>query len=84
MKNTRMITEHHRIWTLETGDFSENDVMFDGRSYALSDRGARMALLKDVTFCADAGVFGFPQHMVVGESDTSEVFDVEVIWTEQY
>lgn len=84
MKNTNMFIEHRRVWTIEKGDFDASGVALRKDCYCLSDMAARRALLKDVLFCSDVAYYGFPQRFFVNESDTPDVFDVEVIWEEQY
>lgn len=84
MKNTPTTYAHRRTWTLEKGDFDASKVEFDGHLYQIPDHVARRALLQDVIFCSDVTAYGFPTVFIVDASDTSDTFDVTVIWEKQY
>ena len=82
MKYTPTIYEQRRTYTLEsaTADFDKKKAAFNDGLYTLPDYYVRKALLSDVMFCLDCKCIGFPKDVRLVPSDTSDMFDVEVIW----
>ena len=44
------------------------------------DTAARKELLENQVFQWDCAAFGFPDDMVIYESDSPDVFDIDVFW----
>lgn len=81
MKTGKLAIERRRTFTLEATDIYpemvyEND---DGK-YTYSECAASKALLENQFFKWDCTAFGFPNEMKVCESDSPDVFDIEIIW----
>lgn len=87
MKHTPVTYEQHRTYTLEsaTEDFDRGKVAVNTLgAYTLPDYCVRKALLADTMFCLDCQSIGFPTDVRLMPSDTSDAFDVEVIWSRTY
>lgn len=82
MKHTPTICVQRRTFTLEsdTADFDKKNVAINDGLYTLPDFWVRKALLSDTMFCLDCQCIGFPTDVRLVPSDTSDTFDVEVIW----
>lgn len=81
MKCGKLSVERRRVFTLERGDiYSEMVCETDDRTYTYSECAASKALLENQFFKWDCTAFGFPADMIVHESDSPDVFDIEIIW----
>lgn len=81
MKYGKLSAERRRTFTLDTNDIDHEIVRDMGSGiYAYSEYAARKALLENQIFQWDCAAFGFPDDMVVHESDTPDVFDIDVFW----
>lgn len=81
MKYGKLSAERHRTFTLDTNDIDHEIVRDMGSGiYAYSEYAARKALIENQVFQWDCAAFGFPAYMIVHESDTPDVFDIDVFW----
>lgn len=82
MKHTPTAYVQRRTFTLEsaTADFDKEKVAFNDGLYTLPDYYVRKALLSDTMFCIDCQRVGFPTDVRLVPSDTSDTFDVDVVW----
>ena len=81
MKTGKLSVERRRVFTLERDDiYSEMVCETDGGTYTYSECAARKALLENQFFKWDCAAFGFPDDMIVHESDSPDVFDIDVFW----
>lgn len=81
MKYGKLSAERRRTFTLDNADIDHEIVRDMGSGiYAYSEYAARKALLENEIFQWDCAAFGFPDDMTVHESDTPDVFDVDVFW----
>ena len=81
MKYGKLSAERRRTFTLSITDIDHEMVRETARgTYAYSEYAARKALLENQVFQWDCAAFGFPDDMVIYESDSPDVFDVDVFW----
>ena len=81
MKYGKLSVERSRTFTLDNTDIDHEIVRDMGSGiYAYSEYAARKALLENQVFQWDCAAFGFPDDMIVHESDTPDVFDIDVFW----
>ena len=81
MKYSKLSAELRRTFTLCSTDIDHEIVLDMGSGiYAYSEYAARKALLENQVFQWDCAAFGFPADMIVHESDSPDVFDVDVFW----
>lgn len=82
MKYAPTTYEQRRTYTIEsaTADFDEKKATINDGLYTLPDFYVRKALLSDAVFCIDCQCHGFPTDVRLVPSDTSDTFDVEVVW----
>ena len=81
MKYGKLSTERRRTFTLRTTDI-DHELVFESAhgTYKYSEYAARKALLENEIFQWDCAAFGFPSDMIVHESDSPDVFDIDVFW----
>lgn len=81
MKYGKLSAERRRTFTLGTTDIDHEMVRESGHgTYVYSEYAARKALLENQVFQWDCAAFGFPDNMVVYESDSPDTFDIDVFW----
>lgn len=81
MKYGKLSVERRRTFTLDTTDIDQEMALEMGHGmYAYSEYAARKALLENEVFQWDCASFGFPDDMVIHESDSSDTFDIDVFW----
>lgn len=81
MKIGKLAVEHRRTFTLEKIDIDHEMVCeTENKTCTYSEPAARKALLENEIFQWDCAAFGFPNEMKVCESDSPDVFDIEIIW----
>ena len=81
MKYGKLTTERRRTFTLGITDIDHEMVRETARgTYAYSECAARKAMLENQVFQWDCAAFGFPDDMVIYESDSPDVFDIDVFW----
>ena len=81
MKYGKLSAERRRTFTLGINEIDHEIVRDMGSGiYAYSEYAARKALLENQVFQWDCAAFGFPDDMVVHESDSPDTFDIEIIW----
>lgn len=81
MKYGKLSVECRRTFTLDNTDIDHEIVRDMGSGiYAYSEYAARKALLENQVFQWDCAAFGFPDDMIVHESDSPDVFDIDVLW----
>ena len=81
MKYGKLSAERRRTFTLDNTDIDHEIVRDMGSGiYAYSEYAARKALLENQVFQWDCAAFGFPDDMIVHESDSPDVFDIDVFW----
>ena len=81
MKYGKLSAERRRTFTLLTTDIDHEMVRETGnRTYTYSEYAARKALLENPVFQWDCAAFGFPDDMTVYESNSPDVFDIDVFW----
>lgn len=81
MKYGNLTTERQRVYTLEIADI-DHEMLRENQNgtYIYADCAARKTLLENEVFQWDCTAFGFPNAMNVCESDSPDIFDVEVFW----
>lgn len=81
MKYGKLSAERRRTFTLGKTDIDHEMVREPGHgTFAYSEYAARKALLENQVFQWDCAAFGFPDDMVVYESDSPDTFDIDVFW----
>jgi hypothetical protein len=81
MKYSELSSERRRTFTLGITDIDHEMTCETGNgTYTYSEYAARKALLENKVFQLDCAAFGFPDDMVINESDTPDVFDIDVFW----
>lgn len=81
MKNGMLNVERCRTFTLEAADIDHELVREDGNGvYTYSEFATRKTLLEFRLFQWDCAAFGFPTEITVHESDSPDVFDIDVFW----
>ena len=81
MKYGNLTTERCRVYTLEIAEIDHEIVTANQNgTHIYGDGAARKTLLEDEVFQWDCVAFGFPDVMNVCESDSPDIFDVEVFW----
>lgn len=81
MKYGKLSTERRSTFTLENADIDHEIVRETGNgTYTYSEYSARKALLENDTFQWDCAAFGFPDDMIIHESDSPDTFDIDVFW----
>ena len=81
MKTGKLTIERRRTFTLDITDIDHEMVCGQGNgTYKYSEYAARKALLENQIFQWDCSAFGFPDDMVIHESDRPDVFDIDVFW----
>lgn len=81
MKYGKLTAERRRTFTLGFTDIDREMTRetVDG-TYTYSEYAARIALLENDVFQWDCASFGFPDEVRICESDTPDVFDIDVVW----
>lgn len=81
MKYGKLSTERRRTFTLDITDI-DHEMTHEtaNKTYVYNDYAARKALLENAIFQLDCASFGFPDDMVVHESDSPDTFDIDVFW----
>lgn len=81
MKYGKLSAERCRTFTLGITDIDHEMVRYscDG-TYTYSEYAARKSILENQVFQWDCAAFGFPDEMIVHESDSPDVFDIDVFW----
>lgn len=81
MKYGKLSVERRRTFTLYITEIDHEMVIDMGSGiYAYSEYAARKALLENEIFQWDCAAFGFPSDMIVHESGSPDVFDIDVFW----
>lgn len=81
MKYGKLSAERRRTFTLDITDIDHEMVRETcNKMYTYNEYAACKALLENQVFQWDCAAFGFPCDMVVHESDTPDVFDIDVFW----
>lgn len=81
MKYSKLSRERRRTFTLEITDIDHELVReTENHTFIYSEYAARKALLENQAFQWGCAAFGFPADMVIHESDTPDVFDIDVFW----
>lgn len=81
MKTGKLSIKRCRTFTLGITDIDHEMTRETGNgTYTYNEYAARKALLENVIFQWDCAAFGFPSEMVVCESDSPDVFDIDVFW----
>lgn len=81
MKYGKLLTERRRTFTLNINEIDHEMVRDSGNgTYTYSEYAARKALLENQGFQLDCAAFGFPEDMIVHESDSPDVFGIDVFW----
>lgn len=81
MKTGKLSIERRRTFTLEAMDiFPEMVCENDDGKYTYNECAATKVLLENQFFKWDCAAFGFPDDMIVHESDSPDVFDIDVFW----
>ena len=81
MKYGKLSSERRRTFTLENNDIDhEMTHETENKTFIYYECAARKALLENQVFQWDCAAFGFPDDMVVHESDSPDTFDIDVFW----
>ena len=81
MKYGKLTVERRRAFTFEKTDIDHELLRENGNGvYTYSEYAARKALLENQVFQWDCAAFGFPDDMTVYESNSPDVFDIDVFW----
>ena len=81
MKDGKLSAERRRTFTLGNTDIDHEMTRETARGiYTYSEYAARKALLENQVFQWDCAAFGFPDDMTVYESNSPDVFDIDVFW----
>lgn len=81
MKYGKLWAERRRAFTLGITDIDHEMTRETGHgTYTYSEYAARKSLLENQVFQWDCAAFGFPDDMVVYESDSPDTFDIDVFW----
>lgn len=81
MKIGKLTSERRRVYTLEITDIDhEMTRETENKTYMYQEYAARKTLLENEVFQWDCAAFGFPNAMNICESDSPDIFDVEVFW----
>lgn len=81
MKYGKLSAERRRTFTLDITEIDHEMTRETGHgTYTYNEYGARKALLENQVFQWDCAAFGFPDDMIVHESDSPDTFDIEVFW----
>lgn len=81
MKYGKLTVERCRTFTLEATDIDRELLRENGNgAYTYSEYATRKSLLESSQFQWDCAAFGFPSEIIVHESDTPDVFDIDVFW----
>lgn len=81
MKYSKLSTERRRTFTLENTEI-EHELVREtpNGTYIYYEYAVRKTLLENPVFQWDCAAFGFPDGMIVHESDSPDVFDIDVFW----
>lgn len=81
MKYGKLSAERRRTFTLDITDIDhEMTRETENKTYTYNEYAARILLLENETFQMDCSAFGFPADMILHESDSPDVFDIEILW----
>lgn len=81
MKYGTLSAERRRTFTLDITEIDHEMTRETGRgTYTYNEYAVRKALLENQVFQWDCAAFGFPDDMVIHESDSPDVFDIDVFW----
>lgn len=81
MKWGKLTVERRRVYTFDNADIDHEMVRQDERDkYIYNDFAARKTLTENQFYQWDCAAFGFPDDMIVQESDSPDTFDVVVFW----
>lgn len=81
MKWGKLTSERCRVFTLEKCDIDHEMVReTENGTYAYSEFAARKFLMENQFFQWDCAAFDFPVKVRLYESDTPDMFDIEVFW----
>ena len=81
MKYGKLSAERRRTFTLGITDIDHEMTRETSRgTYAYSEYAARKALLENQVFQWGCAAFGFPDDMVIYESDSPDTVDIDVVW----
>ena len=81
MKYSKLSAERRRTFTLDITDIDHEMVRDAGNgTYTYNEFAARKALIENDIFQWDCAYLGFPDDMIVHESDIPDVFDIDVFW----
>lgn len=81
MKYGKLSVERLRVFTLEASDIDHDLLRETGNgAYTYSEYATRKTLLESSQFQWDCAAFGFPAEITVHESDSPDMFDIDVFW----
>lgn len=81
MKCGKLTSERRRTYTVEIDDVDHELVRDTGNgTYIYNEYAVRKTLLEYYIFQWDCAGFGFPDELVVHESDSPDTFDIDVFW----
>ena len=81
MKYGKLSFERRRTFTLDKIDIDHEMVCeTENKKYTYSEPAARTVLLENQFFKWDCAAFGFPDGIIVHESDSPDVFYIDVFW----
>ena len=81
MKYGKLSAERRRTFTLGIMDIDhEMTRETENKTYTYNEYAARKALLENEIFQWDCDAFGFPDDMIVHESDSPDTFYIDVFW----
>lgn len=85
MKYGKLSAERRRTFTLGITDIDhEMTRETENKTYIYNEHAARKALLENQVFQLDCAAFGFPDEVRIYESDSPDVFDIDVFWRAKY
>lgn len=81
MKYSKVSAERCRTFTLDIRDVDHEMARETGNGmYTYNEYAARKTLLENDIFQWDCAEFGFPDDMIIHESNSPDVFDIDVFW----
>lgn len=81
MKYGELLSERRHTFTLDITEIDHEMVRDSGNGiYTYGEYAARKALLENEIFQLECAAFGFPDDMIVHESDSPDTFDIDVFW----
>lgn len=84
MKYGKLSAERRRTFTLGITDIDHEMTHETSHgTFAYSEYAARKSLLENQVFQWDCAAFGFPDDMVVYESDSPDTFYIDVFWRKE-